>query len=257
MVERNDPPWGWLTIPPRHLARYAGTDAWDERTVAQQAADLADADPGFVAFVEGATSVTRADVVAEAEALCAALHARGLRAGDVIAFQVPNWREAATINLAAALSGLIVNPIVPIYRDHEVSQMLADCRASAVFVAARFRKFDYAAMASRLSAQLPDLRHIFTVRGDGPDDFASLVAEGRGARFDRPVVDPLGVKMVLYTSRRACCTATSRSPASCATARRIGACGPATQRSCRHLSRIFRAMPTALRRRSSAARALS
>jgi len=200
MVERNDPPWGWLTIPPRHLARYAGTDAWDERTVAQQAADLADADPGFVAFVEGATSVTRADVVAEAEALCAALHARGLRAGDVIAFQVPNWREAATINLAAALSGLIVNPIVPIYRDHEVSQMLADCRASAVFVAARFRNFDYAAMASRLSTQLPDLRHIFTVRGDGPDDFASLVAEGRGARFDRPVVDPLGVKMVLYTS---------------------------------------------------------
>ena len=39
----------------------------------------------------------------QAEALAATLHARGLRAGDVIAFQVPNWREAAVINLAAVI----------------------------------------------------------------------------------------------------------------------------------------------------------
>jgi acyl-CoA synthetase (AMP-forming)/AMP-acid ligase II len=38
------------------------------------------------------------------------------------------------------------------------------------------------------------------VRGDGPDDLSALLAEARGKRFARPNVDPLGVKLVLYTS---------------------------------------------------------
>lgn len=200
MTERNSPPWAWLEIPPPHLAAYAGASLWDERTIAEQASALADDDPGFVALVDGEAFVTRAQLVTDAQALSAAMHARGLRPGDVIAFQVPNWREAAVINLAAAMSGLIVNPIVPIYRDHEVSLMLADCGARALFVPASFRRFDYAAMAHRIARALPSLQHVFTVRGDGADDYAALVEEGRAMAFARPRVDPLGVKMVLYTS---------------------------------------------------------
>lgn len=200
MTERNSPPWAWLTIPPAHLAAYAGTGLWDERTIAQQASTLAEKDPDFVVLLENDIAVTRAQAVEDARALAAALYARGLRPGDVVAFQVPNWREAMIVNLAAALSGLVVNPIVPIYRDHEVSVMLADSRARAFFVASSFRKFDYAAMARRLAATLPDLTHVFTVRGEGPDDYAALVAEGRDLPFAPPTVDPLGVKMVLYTS---------------------------------------------------------
>lgn len=194
------PPWAWMDIPAPHQRAFAGKGLWDERSIADMAIELAGADPDFLAFVDGEVAMTRAELLADAEALAVALHDRGLRAGDVLAFQVPNWREAAVINLAAALSGLVVNPIVPIYRDHEAGQMLADCRARAVFVPATFRNFDYAAMAARLRPDLPDLAHVFTVRGAGPDDFAALVAEGRGRGFVRPRGDPLGVKMVLYTS---------------------------------------------------------
>ncbi|KQM17336.1 AMP-binding protein [Novosphingobium sp. Leaf2] len=200
MTERKSPTWAWLDRIPAHLARYADAGLWDERTIAQQAIALAQADPGFVALYEGDVQVTREQAVGDAQALSAALFARGLRPGDVLAFQVPNWREAMVINLAAAMSGLVINPIVPIYRDHEVSLMLADCKAKAVFVAASFRKFDYAAMARRLAPQLPDLDHVFTVRGEGADDYAALIAEGRDLPFAQPTVDPLGVKMVLYTS---------------------------------------------------------
>lgn len=200
MTDRSDPPWSWLEIPAPHQREFAESGAWDERTIADQAIDLAAADPSFVAFVEGDSTTTRERLLVEAEALSAALHARGLRPGDVVAFQVPNWTEAAVINLAAAMSGLVVNPIVPIYRDHEVTMMLGDCGARAFFVASSFRNYDYAAMASRIRAVLPSLDHVFTVRGDGPDDYAALVAEGRDSGFRRPQVDPLGVKMVLYTS---------------------------------------------------------
>lgn len=200
MTERKSPPWAWLETPPPHLAAYAGTGVWDERTIAGQATAMAEADPGFIALIEDETQVSREALVTDAEALAAAMHARGLRPGDVIAFQVPNWRETMVINLAAAMSGLIVNPIVPIYRDHEVSLMLADCRAKAFFVAASFRNYDFAAMAGRVRAGLPELAHVFTVRGQGPDDYTALIEEGRGVSFARPKVDPLGVKMVLYTS---------------------------------------------------------
>ncbi|MDR2857031.1 MAG: AMP-binding protein [Novosphingobium sp.] len=200
MNERIAPPWAWLDIPAPHQRAFMDNGRWDERTIADLAYELTDEDPECVAFIEGASRMTRAELVADAEALAAALHGRGLRPGDVIAFQMPNWREAAVINLAAALSGLIVNPIVPIYRDHEVSQMLGDCRARAIFVPTSFRACDFAAMAARIQAGLPDLAHIFTVRGEGAGDYAALLAEGRDTVFMRPRVDPLGVKMVLYTS---------------------------------------------------------
>lgn len=201
MDERITPPWSWLNIPAPHQRAFAGKGLWDERTIADQAYALVEADPDFVAFVEGDARMTRAMLLADAEALSATLYARGLRPGDVVAFQVPNWREAAVINLAAALSGLVINPIVTIYRDHEVSQMLADCRARAFFVAASFRNYDFAAMAARIRPALTDLAYVFTVRGGGADDdYAALVAEGRGKDVARPRVDPLGVKLVLYTS---------------------------------------------------------
>ncbi|MFZ5704301.1 MAG: AMP-binding protein [Pseudomonadota bacterium] len=200
MEERMDPPWHWLKLPAPHQQQWAEGEVWDRRTLFDLAVERAEAAPDFPAIIEGEQRFTRASLVGDATALAAALHARGLRQGDVVAFQVPNWHEAAIINLAAALSGLVVNPIVPIYRDHEVTLMLGDCNASAFFVASSFRKFDYAAMAERIQPSLPALRHVFTVRGEGADDFAALLREGRTLPFERPAVDPLGVKMVLYTS---------------------------------------------------------
>ncbi|MGV3512233.1 MAG: AMP-binding protein [Novosphingobium sp.] len=198
MNENTAKPWDWLPIPAPHQRRFA--EVWQRQTLADLARARAAAKPDFVCFVDGEGQYTFAEVLAEAEALSSALHARGLRAGDVVAFQVPNWREAAVINLAAALSGFVVNPIVPIYRDAEVTMMLGDCRARAIFVPDVWRKVEYAAMARRCQQSLPDLEHVFTVRGSGDDDFAALVEAGRRTPFAAPQVDPLGVKMVLYTS---------------------------------------------------------
>lgn len=200
MSENPPPPWSWLAQPMPHQRDFVGSGVWDLHTIADLACDLATANPGFIACVDGDHILTRAQLVADAEALSAALHERGLRPGDVVAFQVPNWHEAAVINLAAVMSGLIVNPIVPIYRDAEVSQMLADSGARAFFGAKRFRNYDFTAMAVRIKPLLPHLTHVFSVRGEGPNDYAALVGSGRAVPFDRPQVDPLGVKMVLYTS---------------------------------------------------------
>ena len=199
-MERKIAPWAWLQVPAPHHTEFAAGNQWANTTIADYAVSLTESDPDFVQFIAGNRRVTRHELLADAEALAVGLADLGLIAGDVISFQTPNWIEAAVINLAASLSGFIINPIVPIYRDAEVGMMLADCRAKAFIVAASFRNYDFAAMAERLRPSLPDLEYVITVRGDGALSYESLLDAGRGRAFARPFVDPASVKMLLYTS---------------------------------------------------------
>lgn len=173
---------------------------WSEKTIADFAIERVTADPDFVQFIANGHQITRQQLWDDANALAIGMREMGLNAGDVISFQIPNWIEAAVLNVAAALSGIIVNPIVPIYRDSEVRMMLADCRAKMFFIASSFRSYDFAAMATRLKPDLPDLRHIVSLRGDGACTYEKLVDFGRGREFIRPEVNPRSVKMLLYTS---------------------------------------------------------
>jgi acyl-CoA synthetase (AMP-forming)/AMP-acid ligase II len=118
-----------------------------------------------------------------------------------VAFQLPNWPEALVIDLAAALLGLVVAPIVPIYRDAEVAHMLADSGACAFFFPGSYRGFDHAAMMQRLAPALPALRLRCSVRAvpAGPDSYEALLDEP-GTWRGGPRVDPDAVKLLLYTS---------------------------------------------------------
>lgn len=104
----------WPTgIAPHHRA-FHEAGLWPQRTVADHAEALAQERGGDLCLIDGVGTLTFAEVWRDAGALAAGLRGRGLKPGDVVAFQLPNWREAAVLNIAAALSGLVVNPIVPI-----------------------------------------------------------------------------------------------------------------------------------------------
>jgi acyl-coenzyme A synthetase/AMP-(fatty) acid ligase len=186
---------------PSHLTRYAD-GYWRGQTIADMADALVAEDANAPMFHAGERVFTRGQIMADAQVLSAAMADLGLVPGDVISFLTPNWVEAAVINLAAAMSGLIVNPIVHIYRDAEVGMMLKDCRAKLFFVADSFRGYSYADMAERLRPGLPDLAQIVLVRGtcDGVLSYDALIDSARGAAFARPKVDPASVKLLLYTS---------------------------------------------------------
>lgn len=187
-------------IAPAHLARYRGAGLWLDRTIADLARQRADAAPDMVVFPNDPARPTYASLLTDATALMASLADLGLRPGDVVSVQIPNWIEAAVINLAAAIGGLVVNPIVTIYRDAEVRQMLADSGARLLFVCETFRSYDYLAMVDRIRGDLPDLAHVVPVRDTRGAGYAELVAAGRGRAFAAPTVDPDAVKLLLYTS---------------------------------------------------------
>jgi non-ribosomal peptide synthetase component E (peptide arylation enzyme) len=188
-------------VPPSFIARYRRTGVWLDKTVADFATEAAERDPGRITHVFEGRACRIGELLQQAQALAAALQSRGLASGDVVAFQLPNWREALVIDIACALLGLVVAPIVPIYRDAEVAHMLADSGARAVFFPTTYRGFDHAAMMQRLAPTLPALRFTCSVRDAAPglDSFETLVSEQvrwRGA----PPVDANAVKLRLYTS---------------------------------------------------------
>lgn len=192
---------GWqVRLDEALIERYTASGDWPGKTLAEFAEDLARRDPDRVTHVFGAQRCTVSELLAEAELLAAGLQRRGLVAGDVVSFQLPNWREAVVIDLATTMLGLVVAPIVPIYRDAEVAFMLADAGVKAAFFPTDYRGFDYAAMMQRLAPTLPGLRLLCSVRGEpGGDSYEAMIGEATRLT-ERPKVDANAVKMILYTS---------------------------------------------------------
>ena len=193
---------GWtIRFDPAQAAAWRESGIWRNRTTAEDARRRAEEMPERACVLEGATELTYAEALRRGEALAAGLWRLGLRPGDVVSYQIPNWHEAVALNLAASLLGLVINPIVSIYREHEVGVILADCRAKVVVVPGSYRGFDYPAMLQRLQAGLPDLRHAVVLRGTpaaGQIDFAEVAAGGPTPPW--PAVPPEAVKLVIYTS---------------------------------------------------------
>ncbi|GIX31228.1 MAG: cyclohexanecarboxylate-CoA ligase [Porticoccaceae bacterium] len=180
----------------RHLYRH--------RTVADYAAERAERCPEGVAIhLEEGVDLTFGALWRDALALLGAFSELGLRPGDVVSFQLPNWKEAVVVDLACAAGGLVVNPIIPIYREREMEFILGDCRARLLVVPERFRGWDYAAMAAALRPRLPHLEHLVVVRGASAGGagfwrYEELLA---GAVPGSPRrVDPDELKILLYTS---------------------------------------------------------
>ncbi|MBT6592382.1 MAG: AMP-binding protein, partial [Porticoccaceae bacterium] len=137
------------------------------KNLADYAQDKAFRTPEAVAiYLENGEHIRFGSIFKEAMALATSLSNLGLKAGDVISFQLPNWRETVALDIAAVWLGLVVNPVIPIYRDHELAFILADSRCRCLFIPGVYRGYDFPEMIERLSPELPDLQHVITVRDD-------------------------------------------------------------------------------------------
>ena len=194
---------GWMTrLDDQTIAARRAAGHWRGRTIADDARSQAMTEPERPCVVAEDRVYTVAQLTSDAEALAASLWELGMRPGEVASFQLPNWPEAVVIDLAACMLGLVVNPIVPIYRDAEVGLILEDCGARIAFIPERFRGFDYAAMMERLRPRLRRLEHIILVRPESKhaSDYDKLVIGAGGRSIPWPQVQPDAVKLNIYTS---------------------------------------------------------
>ncbi|WP_280458055.1 AMP-binding protein [Nocardia carnea] len=131
---------------------------------------------------------TFADVEHLARRLAAGLRARGVGPGDVIAFQLPNWMEAAATFWAASFLGAAVVPVVHFYGPAELAHILRVSRPKVFVTMAEFGRRTH---DPELTADVP-------IVGVVGSDFDELPAAD-----PMPGVlpaDPAGPALIAFTS---------------------------------------------------------
>ena len=128
------------------------------------------------------------DVERTARRLAAGLSARGVGPGDVVAFQLPNWMEAAATFWAAALLGAVVVPVVHFYGAKELGYILSASKPRVFITAEKFGRMTF---APELVADVP----ITGVVGQNFEDL--LAAEPMPGTL---TTDPGGPALIAFTS---------------------------------------------------------
>ncbi len=191
--------WQPIEVAAELRERYTREGWWNDDTLGQLlASGLAEAAAG--AFVVRSDRRpfrgTLGDIDDLARRLATGLAARGIGPGSVVAFQLPNWAEAAATFYATAYLGATVVPIVHFYGAKEVGYILRKTRVEALITTDRFGAQDFAANLEAMRADgLPDLAWVAVV---GETSFDELLAH-------HPIAEPLPTEpdapaLIAYTS---------------------------------------------------------
>lgn len=170
-----------VLIAPRRAAAVAA-GLWPDRTINDALDDCAARVPDKVALTAAHTEggearrFTYRELATMADRIAVGLHRLGVGQNDVVACQLPNWWQFTLMYLACSRIGAVMNPLMPIFRERELSFMLAHGEAKVFVVPKRFRDFDHEQMALDLQAQLPQLKHVVTIDGTGDNSFDKLLA---------------------------------------------------------------------------------
>lgn len=147
--------------------RYRQDGWWADRTLCDYFDEAVQCTPSATAVVGPTGSrMTFAEVDEASRRMAANLAAHGLEQGDVISIQLPNWTEFVVVHLAATRLGAVTNPLLPIYRENELSYILGFVRSKIVVIPGTYRGWNYPRMYAGMWPSLPDLKEVFVV-GDG------------------------------------------------------------------------------------------
>src|SRR5581483_4541013 len=189
-------PWLWprgrkapmgfdIYLPEARIAASRGL--WPDRLPVDYLDDAVRERPDATAFVGWNSALARevrltyAELGARVDRIAAGLLERGVRKGDVVAFQLPNWWEFTALLFACNRIGAVANPLMPIFRQRELRFMLGFAEAKVAIVPALWRGFDHLAMLREIGPELPRLEHVFAVGGSGESSFER-------AFLDRPAL---------------------------------------------------------------------
>ena len=163
-------------------------DSAQVRLVSDRLADIAREDPHRELVYDSVFGrFSYADIHAQVERLAHGLAARGIRPGDVVILQLPNWVPFLTFHVALTAIGAVTALVPFVYREHEISGVAALTGARALVVPDEYRGFSYRRMAERVRATRTELNHVFVVgpeygdeervESEGFIDYQSFMAE--------------------------------------------------------------------------------
>ncbi len=142
-----------------------------------------------------------------ADRIAVGLSRLGVGKNDVVACQLPNWWQFTLTYLACSRLGAVLNPLMHIFRERELNFMLTHGEAKVMIAPKTFRGFDFEKMIGGILPNLPDLKHLVIVDGEGANSFEALLSgpAWEEAADAQPVLmrnnpSPDDITQLIYTS---------------------------------------------------------
>jgi acyl-CoA synthetase (AMP-forming)/AMP-acid ligase II len=188
-------------LTPGAAAEFHRRGDWEDRTIYGVMRDQAVAQPNANAISDRGRTLTYAQLQAAADALAADLYARGVRAGQRVAYWLPDRVESAITVLACSRNGYVVCPSP--HRNHtvaEVAGLLERMRAAAFIYQEGFGSdADKADIAAEI-ASMGSLKHVYRMGAvDEAAPFAGALLDSPGDS-PPPIEDPDRVSYLAFTS---------------------------------------------------------
>jgi cyclohexanecarboxylate-CoA ligase len=201
-----------VLISPRRAAMIRDGH-WHDRTINDDLDACVAQCPDKLALTAGSLDnatvrrFTWRELAAIADRVAVGLARLGVAKNDVVSCQLPNWWQFTVMYLACSRIGAVINPLMHIFRERELSFMLAHGQSKVAIVPKTFRGFDYEAMLAGLRGSLPALQHVLAIGGSGPDSFEARLTEPAWERepdaqqiLRRSRPGPDDVTQLIYTS---------------------------------------------------------
>ncbi|AZS70379.1 (2,3-dihydroxybenzoyl)adenylate synthase [Streptomyces lydicus] len=163
------------TWPAEFAERYRAAGYWRGETFGGMLRERAAAHPGRTALVDpspGRRTWTYRELDERADRLAAGFAARGIAKGDRVVVQLPNTGEFIEVVFALFRIGALPVFALPAHRETEIGYFCSFAEATAYVIPDTHGGFDHRALATKVKAATPSLRHIF-VAGD-PGEHTAL-----------------------------------------------------------------------------------
>ena len=178
---------------------------WLDKTVDQLLIEAVAKTPLKLAIVadradrEQAPRLTYMQLEGLANRAASSLVRLGVGRGDIVTVQLPNWWEFVVTAFACSKIGAVMNPVMPILRERELLYILNFCQAKVFIVPRTYRGFDYAAMAEGMRADLPQLKHVIVVDGEGETNFEGMLLASEAEKLPSGL-GPDDMAVLMFTS---------------------------------------------------------
>ena len=201
-----------VLLPPRR-ARMVAQGFWHDRTINDSLDACVAQCPDKLALTAvqvetgNVQRFTYRELARMADRIAVGLTRLGVGKNDIVACQLPNWWHFTLVYLACSRIGAVMNPLMHIFRERELSFMLKHGEAKVMIAPKTFRGFDFEKMITDLQPSLPHLQHVVAVGGQGPNSFEALLSgpaweDAPDARdiLTRHRPGPDDVTQLIYTS---------------------------------------------------------
>lgn len=169
-----------VLLPPRK-EKMLQEGYWLNKTILQSLNEAVHQYPDKVALVsyktedKSETSFTYREMLHTANKIALGLKRLGVQKQDIVSCQLPNWWEFTLLYIACRRIGAVLNPLMPIFRERELSFMLKHTESKVFIVPKVFRKFDHEKLAYQLQRNIESIGHVVVIGGEGENNFETLL----------------------------------------------------------------------------------